>query len=165
MEIERKFTLKQLPEHLDSYPCHHIEQAYLCTGPVVRIRKQDNEYILTYKSGGMMAREEYNLPLTREAYYHLRSKADGNIISKTRYLIPLLNPSFKEGAPISPGDNNLTIELDVFDPPFAPLVMTEVEFHSKDAAQAFLPPDWFDQDMTYHKEYHNSYLATIKFGE
>ena len=163
MEIERKFTLKHLPENLESYPSHHIEQAYLCTNPVVRIRKQDNEYILTYKSGGMMAREEYNLPLTEASYYHLREKADGNIISKRRSKIPLPNPQFKEGAPIPPADYKLTIELDVFDPPFAPLVMAEVEFGTKQAAESFLAPDWFDRDVTYNREYHNSYMSAMKF--
>ena len=107
----------------------------------------------------MMARKESNLPLNEAAYYHLRAKADGNIISKTRYCIPLPHPKFKEGCPTPPDDYTLTIELDVFDPPFAPLVMAEVEFGSKEAAEAFLPPDWFDEDVTYCKEYHNSYLA------
>ena len=106
-----------------------------------------------------MAREESNLPLNRESYYHLREKADGNIISKTRYLIPLPHPGFKEGWPTPPEDYTLTIELDVFDPPFAPLIMAEVEFGSKDAAEAFLPPEWFDREVTYCKEYHNSYMA------
>ena len=36
-----------------------------------------------------MVREEYNLPLTKESYLHLREKADGVLISKTRYLLPL----------------------------------------------------------------------------
>ncbi|MBR2036388.1 MAG: CYTH domain-containing protein, partial [Lachnospiraceae bacterium] len=63
MEIERKFLIKALPDDLDSYPCVHIEQGYLNTNPVVRIRKQNNDYILTYKGKGMLAREEYNLPL------------------------------------------------------------------------------------------------------
>ena len=163
MEIERKFTLKQLPDDLHAYPSHHIEQAYLCTDPVVRIRKQDNECFLTYKGTGMLAREEYNLPLTETAYYHLRQKADGNIISKKRYMIPLPNPKFTEGSPLPPPDYTLTIELDVFDPPFAPLVMAEIEFGTKEAAEAFLPPDWFDKDVTYNKAYHNSYMSTIVF--
>ena len=51
MEIERKFLIRQLPEHLEQYPCLQIEQGYLCTNPVVRIRKQDDSYFLTYKSG------------------------------------------------------------------------------------------------------------------
>lgn len=159
MEIERKFTLKTLPDNLESYPCHHIEQAYLNETPVVRVRKEDNEYYLTYKGSGMMAREEYNLFLNEESYYHLRDKADGNIISKRRYLIPLDKPGFKEGFPAPPADYSLTIELDVFDPPFAPLIIAEVEFGSKEAAEAFVPPEWFDEEVTYCKEYHNCYMA------
>lgn len=159
MEIERKFTIKRIPENLDSYPFHYIEQGYLCTNPVVRVRKEDDNYILTYKGKGMMAREEYNLALNEESYYHLRAKADGNIISKKRYLIPLINPSFHEGAPTPPEDYELTIELDVFDAPIAPLILAEVEFGSREAAEAFIPPDWFDEDVTYCKEYHNSYMA------
>jgi len=159
MEIERKFTLRELPENLEGYPSRHIEQAYLSTSPVVRVRKEDDEYYLTYKGDGMMAREEHNLPLTKEAYYHLREKADGRIISKKRYLIPLPKPAFQKGFPTPPADYELTIELDVFDPPFAPLIMAEVEFGSKKAAEAFVPPAWFAEDVTYRPEYHNSYMA------
>ena len=82
MEIERKYLIPELPEHLEQYPHHKIEQGYLCTAPVVRIRRQDDQYYLTYKSGGLMVREEYNLPLTKEAYEHLRPKTDGILISK-----------------------------------------------------------------------------------
>ncbi|MBQ9143154.1 MAG: CYTH domain-containing protein [Lachnospiraceae bacterium] len=159
MEIERKFTLKELPANLNDYPFLHIEQAYLSTAPVVRVRKQNNEYYLTYKGSGMMAREEHNLPLTEEAYYHLRDKADGNIISKKRYLIPLHNPGFKEGFPVPPDDYTLMIELDVFDAPFAPLILAEVEFGSKEAANSFVPPEWFGEEVTYDEKYHNSYMA------
>ena len=161
MEIERKFTIKRLPADLESYPFRRIEQGYLNTSPVVRVRREDDEYYLTYKGSGMMAREESNLPLTREAYCHLKEKADGRIISKKRYLIPLLHPEFqeREGFPCPPADYSLTIELDVFAPPVAPLIMAEVEFGSREAAEAFIPPDWFDEDVTYRPEYHNSYMA------
>lgn len=159
MEIERKFTIRKLPDDLDSYPYRHIEQCYLNASPVIRVRREDDEYYLTYKGSGMMAREEYNLPLSQEAYCHLRGKADGKIISKRRYLIPLLHPAVCEGFPKPPADYSLTIELDVFDPPFSPLVMAEVEFGSREAAEAFMPPEWFDEDVTYRQEYHNSYMA------
>lgn len=159
MEIERKFIIKTLPENLESYPFHWIEQAYLCTEPVVRVRRQDDEYYLTYKGAGLMAREESNLPLNKEAYYHLLLKADGNVISKKRYLIPLEHPMVKEGYPEPPEDYMLTIEVDVFSAPFNPLILAEVEFFSKEEAAAFLPPDWFGEEVTYCREYHNSYLA------
>lgn len=162
MEIERKFLIKSLPSDLDEYPFLHIEQAYLNVNPVVRVRKENDHYYITYKGQGMMAREESNLVLNKESYYHLRDKADGNIISKRRYLIPLEHPGFKEGFPTPPEDYSLTIEVDVFDPPFAPLIMAEVEFLSTEAAEAFLPPDWFDEEVTYRREYHNSYMASQK---
>ena len=41
MEIERKFLVPCLPEGYDTHPFHQIEQAYLCTEPVVRIRQED----------------------------------------------------------------------------------------------------------------------------
>ena len=159
MEIERKYTLITIPENLQEYPCKLIEQCYLNIDPVVRIRREDNEFYLTYKGSGMLAREEYNLQLTEEAYYHMREKADGNIIAKKRYLIPLKNPQFKEGYPQPPEGYTLTIELDVFEAPFFPLTMAEVEFGSKEAAEGFIPPEWFDEDVTYRKEYHNAYMA------
>lgn len=163
MEIERKFTVKALPPDYDKYPCHHIEQAYLNTNPVVRVRKENNRYYLTYKGKGMLAREEHNLDLNEESYYHLREKADGNVISKNRYLIPLEKPQFKEGGPKPPEDYELTIELDVFDKPFAPLILAEVEFGSKEAAESFIPPDWFLEDVTFNAEYHNSNLSKMDF--
>ena len=61
MEIERKFLISKenLPADLNSYPHHRLEQGYLSTAPVVRIRKEDDNYYLTYKSKGLMTREEY----------------------------------------------------------------------------------------------------------
>lgn len=145
MEIERKFLIPSLPEDLGSFPCLAIEQGYLCREPVVRIRRQENEYFLTYKSKGMMVREEYNLPLTEEAYLHLRPKADGILISKKRYLIPL-PPRY-------------TIELDIFEGELAPLALAEVEFATEEEAKSFVPPDWFGEDVTYSGKYHNSMLS------
>ena len=147
MEIERKYLPLDLPANLNDYKCHKIEQAYLNTAPVVRIRKQDDEYFLTYKGGGMMAREEYNLPLNKEAYEHLLAKADGIILTKKRYMIPV------------PGNDHLTIELDVFEGHYDGLILAEVEFASEEEAKAFNPPAWFGEDVTFSGEYHNSRLS------
>lgn len=148
MEIERKYLIKQLPENLEQYEHHEIEQGYLCTSPVVRIRRQDEEYVLTYKSKGLMVREEYNLPLTREGYYHMREKIDGLLISKTRYIIPI--------------ENNLKIELDLFHDTYEGLYLAEVEFPTEEMANTFLPPDWFLEDVTFSQKYHNSVLSQKK---
>ena len=145
MEIERKFTIRQLPDNLDAYPHYEIKQAYLCTDPVMRIRKQDSKYIFTYKGRGLMVREEYNLPLGAEGYAHLKEKIDGKLISKRRYLIPM--------------ENGLTIELDVFYEPCKGLLLAEVEFPDEASANSFCPPAWFGEDVTFDGRYHNSYLS------
>ncbi|MDE6213326.1 MAG: CYTH domain-containing protein [Lachnospiraceae bacterium] len=167
MEIERKFTISRLPENLESYPCHIIEQAYLNTDPVVRIRREDDTFYLTYKGKGLLAREEYNLPLNEASYYHLREKADGNVISKKRYVIPILNPQFNmtqlSSTEFSVDQVSLSVELDIFEPPFAPLIIAEVEFPDKETAEAFLPLDWFSQDVTNDPAYHNSNLSKRTF--
>lgn len=148
MEIERKFIPIDLPEDLNQFEHHKIEQAYLNTAPVIRIRKQDDEYVLTYKGGGMMAREEYNLPLNKESYYHLLEKSDGNVITKTRFNIPI--------------HDGLTAELDIFEGKFAGMLLVEVEFDSVEQANDFTPPEWFGEDVTHNKRFHNSYLSKLK---
>lgn len=145
VEIERKYLIRRLPENLSQYQCKKIAQGYICTNPVVRIRKSDDEYYLTYKGKGLMAREEYNLPLTQEGYEHMLPKIDGRLIEKSRYLIPL--------------DGKLTAELDIFEGDLAPLIIVEVEFDSLDAANSFIPPEWFGEDVTESRKYHNSNLA------
>lgn len=147
MEIERKFLIKKLPDNLTSYKARKIEQAYLCTDPVVRVRRDNDDYYLTYKSKGMIVREEYNLPLTKEAYGHLLAKTDGNIITKTRYEIP--------------EKDNLTIELDVFEGKFDGLLLAEVEFASEEEALGYIPPEWFGEDVSNSTKYHNSTLSRL----
>ena len=150
MEIERKFTVKTLPPDLGSYEFHTIEQAYLVTEPTIRVRREDELYYMTYKGVGgsntSLSHEEYNLPLTKESYETLASKADGNVIRKKRYLIPY---------------GQHTIELDIFAEPFKSLIIAEVEFGSVEDANDFVPPGWFDVDVTDRKEYRNSYLSRV----
>lgn len=147
MEIERKFLIRPacLPKDIDRYPHKKFIQGYLSTEPVLRVRREGEDYVVTYKSAGLLAREEYNLPLTKESFLHLIKKADGIIISKTRYCIPT--------------ENDLTIELDIFDAPLAPLILAEVEFASLDEANAYKPLTWFDREVTMESTYHNSTLS------
>ncbi|WP_125140804.1 CYTH domain-containing protein [Clostridium transplantifaecale] len=148
MEIERKYFIETLPFDPEQYPSHQIEQAYLCTDPVVRVRREDDTFYLTYKSRGRMVREEYNLPLTEQAYLHLLGKADGRVLTKRRYLIPI------EGT-------KLTIELDLFSGAYEGLVLAEVEFTTEEEANAFTPPAWFTREVTFTGEYQNSRLSAL----
>ncbi len=149
MEIERKYLICRPPAGYTSYPCHVIEQGYLSTDPVVRVRREDETFYLTYKSKGLLSREEYNLPLTQAAYSHLIKKADGHILTKRRYLIPL------------EGSDHLTVELDIFEGRFDGLKLAEVEFPDREEAEHFIPPAWFGEDVTFSGEYQNSRLSQL----
>ena len=191
VEIERKFTVKELPKDLESYPFHEIEQAYLNVNPAIRVRREDHHYYMTYKCKNMQSLEngdigqtEYNMPLTKESYEHLLSKADGNIITKKRYLIPIngdafdqkedgsnLNAAKKDTVPRTGHDaahadefslimSDLKIELDVFQGVFEGRILAEVEFPSEEAAKAYRPADWFKEDVTGDIRYSNSHMST-----
>ncbi len=152
MEIEKKFQIKKLPDNLEAYPKKEIEQGYLCTRPVVRIRKSNERYILTYKSGvspeaesNVRVSQELEAELTQEGYYHLREKADHYLIQKTRYIIPL--PSGHTG------------ELDVFHGRLDGLYFIEVEFADEEDALHFTPPDWFGENVSHDERFSNSFLS------
>ncbi|MCR4694778.1 MAG: CYTH domain-containing protein [Pseudobutyrivibrio sp.] len=140
MEIEKKYLIKELPD-LSKYEYVDIEQGYISTSPVLRIRKKSDKFIFTYKGAGLMAREEIESPIDEEAYNRLKKKVDGHLITKRRYLIPF---------------DPYLIELDIFSGNMEGLVMAEVEFPSIEEANSFNPPAWFGAEVTSDRAYHNS---------
>ena len=145
-EIERKWMIKEMPSDLSMYASIEMEQAYLNISPTVRIRKENDEYFLTYKGiGDGIAHTEYNLPITQEAFEHMLPKADGIVIRKTRYVIPL--------------DSGLKAELDVFKEPYEKLRIVEVEFESFEQAEGFEAPLWFGEDVSNDPLFKNARMA------
>ena len=149
MEIERKYLVASLPDDLNRYPHVEIEQAYLCTSPTLRIRRMGDVHILTVKekistaSSAIHNREE-EFVLPKDTYNALKSKCDGQPVSKTRYKIPR-------------GD--YTAELEVFHGVHEGLHLVEVEFPDTNAADTFQPPAWFGVDVSTDPRYRNSYMA------
>ena len=171
MEIERKFLIKSLPADLESHAFHTIEQAYLCTDPVVRVRREDDDYYMTYKGApstkeGEIGQVEYNMPLDEESYRRLASKAEGILIKKKRYLIPLNEDAFDREYLLSHPDltegiksGEVKIELDVFDDPYDGVVIAEVEFPDEESASKFMPVSWFDKEVTGDPKYSNAQMS------
>jgi len=163
-EIERKWRVRKLPKDYKHFPCKLLEQAYLCQNPTLRIRKESSisegeerggisegrtqeEYIFCYKGKGRLSREEYNLPLTKEAYETLIGKTEGRVIRKFRYAIP-------HGA--------YTVELDIFQGELEGLCYAEVEFSSEEEALSFQPLEWFSEELTGERGYSNAELSFAK---
>ncbi|MBO6107803.1 MAG: CYTH domain-containing protein [Eubacterium sp.] len=151
MEIEKKFLVKSVPDDIEKYEHNEIEQAYLCGVPALRVRKYGERFVFTYKNRrdepekNICIADEFEREITREAFEHLKSKADGIVIIKTRYRIPY---------------ENLIIELDIFHGVHEGLVLAEVEFPDEKTACHFVGPDWFAEDVSGDHRYTNNYLST-----
>lgn len=160
MEIERKYAVKTVPGNLEQYQKKTIEQGYLCHKPTIRVRQSNDQFILTYKAkadseskdkGSANINHEVELPLSEKAYLKLRSKTEGNLIHKTRYLIPI--------------DSGLTAELDIFSGKLEGFMMVEVEFPDEKAANDFVPPSWFGKELTSDKRFTNYHLSKLSGTE
>ncbi len=154
-EIERKFELLSLPKGISEENSDLLEQAYVETDPVIRIRKivhaSKTEYILTVKSGGLMAHSEFELSISREAYERLCRKAEGRVITKRRYRLVL--------------DEAHILEIDRFYGAFEGLVFAEIEFASEEEAAHFPLPDYFGKELTEDPAFHNNRMSAMTEAE
>lgn len=169
MEIEKKLLINRFPGDPETYEKKEIEQGYLCTSPTLRIRKSNDDYILTYKKksdkppkDGTICNTEIEAELDEAAYLHLKEKLDMPPLSKTRYIIPLgscgdVCPGVTEEDAAHP----IKAELDVFHGQLEGLVYTEVEFPSVDAAERFVKPDWIGEDVSADRRLRNSHLSGL----
>ena len=150
MEIEKKFLVSDSPDLSQAVKVFEIEQGYLCSEPTVRIRRKNDDYILTYKNRiavddeALNVSDEREMPLTKDSFFHLKQKCDGICIKKTRYCIPY---------------QNYMIELDIFHDRYEGLILAEVEFDSVEESKLFEKPSWFLEDVSGKVDYTNSYLA------
>ena len=102
-EIERKFVLEGVPDWLGEHEGEAIEQGYLAIVEgvrEVRLRRREDQRILTVKLGSGEDREEVEVDLSDEQFEGLWALTEGLRLEKTRYEVP---------------HGDLTIEVDVYE--------------------------------------------------
>lgn len=144
-EIERKFivtddTYKQL-----ATASRHITQGYISRRKegTVRVRLLDDRAFLTVKgiTEGITRNEwEYEIS-PDDAREMLRTTCEGNIVEKTRYIVPF---------------GGLTWEVDNFTSP-RPMTVAEVELPSECTQITQLPP-FVGEEVSGNPAYYNSSL-------
>ena len=139
MEIERKWEIGGFPDGLEEVDRARMEQSYLTTRPVVRIRLEERrgktDRILCIKGPGTLAREEIELELPEQTYRQIAALIGRPPIVKQlrAYRLP----------------DGLTLEVSrVSGATQQPFYYAEVEFESIEAAGAFLPPDFLGAELT-----------------
>lgn len=132
MEIERKWLVTGWPQGLTLTEEFRMRQGYVSVRPTVRIREETlvggaTHYILCFKSGGGLAREEVETPLPREVFADVEHKIIGDkrpLIGKVRrsYALP----------------DGLTLEVNLVDEGQpGEFMYAEVEFATVEQANAW----------------------------
>ncbi len=133
MEIERKWLVSGWPDAalgLRFIEEYEMEQGYISTRPTVRLRKEAlaggaTDYVLCFKSGGGLSREEIELTLEQAVFDDLAQKILG------KAMIPKLRRSYA-----LPGGLVLEVNEVDKDRPTA-FYYAEIEFESEAAALAW----------------------------
>lgn len=149
VEIEHKFLLSSKP---DAKPerRHKIRQGYIAreAGNVVRIRQQDDIYILSVKTPAKgMGRYEIETNI---------NAPEAEILFKacTRPPIAKIREIYTVGRHVW--------ELDIFEGANKGLIVAEVELSSE--GEKFDLPDWIGPEVTGFQKFYNANLSVTPFG-
>ena len=162
-EIERKYVVNYLPKNLKIANILDIEQAFIYkdVNTVIRIRKVKNrktntiEYIYTVKTKGDIEYHknsdvskvyEIESSIQEDKYDELIKNKISNIIRKLRMVIPI--------------ENNLNIEIDIYNDYLEGLLTAEIEFPNEDIANTFEKTEWLGKEIG-HKEFSNWKLSNM----
>ncbi|MBI65910.1 MAG: adenylate cyclase [Candidatus Marinimicrobia bacterium] len=144
LEIERRFLVNK-EKFIFPNNKKLIKQAYLMVddSQVLRIRKVENDYLLTYKyKKTNINRLEFEYPIDSDDGNKLISLSKYFIIEKDRYYYQT--------------DNHLW-EIDVFHSDNNGLIIAEIEL--KDENEDFEIPDWIDKEISNDDRYLNFNLS------
>ncbi|MMZ61573.1 CYTH domain protein [compost metagenome] len=152
LEIERKFLLKEYPEHLIKdgklkvISQQMIDQTYIAMDEdqELRVRKivdklsGDVTYTHTFKKGNGLVREEVE--------YYISGGIYERIVSAFNY-IPLMKTR------TTAQWEDIVIEIDQYHQ--IDFIVLEVEFKSEKEASEFDTPYWFGEDISSNRQFSN----------
>ena len=145
LEIERKFLMDGFPTGLELLSEVEIEQGYISFDPEVRIRKARDlhtgkeEYRITMKGDGDLAREEVETDISGQFYYDAAKFLNGRVIQKD-YKKYKFGPWKLEVALVDPGTD-------------WEFYYAEIEFPTEQEAKDFVVPGYFGREITFQEEY------------
>ena len=145
LEIERKFLVDGFPENLELLSEVYIEQGYVSFEPEVRIRKAVvldtgvEEYYLTIKGDGDLARREIETEISREFYADTANFLGVNVVRKDYKKYKL-------------GQWELEVSLVDVGTDWE-FYYAEIEFPTEEAANAFEFPEYLGKEITYDSYY------------
>ncbi len=156
-EIEMKFMLSRVPEHLSKYKRTFIRQGYIFITSFwteLRIRDKGWKYYLTIKKWKWKVRLEWEILIQKKDFDTLWTLTNWRIIEKARYEVPYIYESDWDS-------KEQIIEIDIFWGKLSWLKTAEAEFKSEEESNSFVKPDYLWDDLTEDKRFKNQNLALL----
>ena len=145
-EIERKFLVRGTSYKDFATRVMHIRQAYIgdvSKGEARVSIRDDKAWIIIKSAESKLSRFEYEVPISVEDAEEIMANACGNVISKTRYIVPFTD--------------DVVIEVDEFKGKLEGLVVAEVEL--PDESYQFELPSFLGTEVTGISAYYNRNLV------
>jgi CYTH domain-containing protein len=145
LEIERRFLMEGFPIGLELISEVEIEQGYVSIEPEVRIRKAvdkttaEEEFWITIKDDGDLARNEIETRITDDFYYDTVDFLAVRMIRKD-YKKYKLGQWKLEVAMVDPGTD-------------WEFCYAEIEFPTVEDAKEFIVPNYFGREITFNDDY------------
>jgi len=155
IELERTFLLKELPKDIKKCKSVEILDIYFPTTmphPILRLRKKDNQFILTKKApvkNDASEQKEQTIILSEEEFLAL-STLPGKKLRKIRYYYPI---------------NKYLAEIDIFLDDLQGLALVDFEFPSIKEKERFSIPDFCLVDITQEDFIAGGSLAGRKYSD
>lgn len=144
IEIERKWLLTKVPEHLCLLSVGMVEQLYFSGDTDIRIRKveADGSTLCTMdvKGPGDLERKEIKKNITIDEYNQMKEIIGKKPIDKQYYRYDVGLKNVLEVSVVDPGTKDS-------------FIYAEIEFDSQEAAEAYTLPIQEALDITYTPEY------------
>lgn len=134
MEIERKFLVKELPDLSDIKPVRY-ERYYLNKDgqTVERIQKKGDVYEFeTKKTISHLEHDKKKRYISQDEFERLREGKEADGIVRDGYTLSV-DPE---------------VSIKIYHERFEGLVRVEVEFSSREAAEAYIPESWMGTEIT-----------------
>jgi len=134
MEIERKFLVKELPDLLDIKPVRY-ERYYLKKDePLVeRIQRKGDRYEFeSKKTISPLEHEKQKRYISQGEFERLREGKEAEGIIRDGYTL----------------SEDPEVSIKIYHERFEGLIRAEVEFSSKETAEAYIPDSWMGAEVT-----------------
>ncbi|MBN2627917.1 MAG: NUDIX domain-containing protein [Spirochaetales bacterium] len=145
--MERIFLIHKLPQQIEDQDPEYIRQGFLSEEiKEVSIRQNRMHYSLLVREKGPHHSVNYETPISKRSFFTLWPASSGSRIEKERRTL---------------SRGSLVFRIDSYSGELKGLIIAKIKFPGVAEASSFAIPDYFGEELTWHKYFRNSKLSKL----